>query len=125
MHDKISERNCRRIVKNIWNNNFEKLNQSGRCQLVVEMLKNLKFRETMRILGLRTFENSSERSIFINLFDAYQSISSKECSKDDNKSKLFLTSIIMGKEMEKSSMIRKISKSLRTSRSMLVKALVT
>ena len=47
MHDKMSERNCRRIVKNIWNNYFEKLNQSGRCQVVVEMIKNLKFRETI------------------------------------------------------------------------------
>ena len=39
MHDKMLERNCRRIVQNIWNNYFENLNQSGRCQLVVEIVK--------------------------------------------------------------------------------------
>ena len=27
MHDKMLERNCRKIVKNIWNNYFENLNQ--------------------------------------------------------------------------------------------------
>ena len=87
------------------------------------MVKNLKFRETMRTLGLRTYENCSERSIVRNLFDVYQSIGSKARSKDANTSQGVLTSTIVEKEMEKSCMIRKISKSLRISRTMLVKAL--
>ena len=124
MHDKISERNCRRIVQKIWNNYFENLNQSGRCQLVVEMVKNLKFKETMRILGLRTSENSSERTIVRNLFDAYKSIGSKSCNKDVNTTRRVLTSTIIGKEMTKNCIVRKINKSLRISRTMLLKALV-
>lgn len=77
VHDKMSERSCRRIFQKIWNNYFENLNQSGRCQLVVEMVKNLKFREMMIILGLRTSKNCSERTIVRNLFDEYKYIGSK------------------------------------------------
>ena len=44
MHDQMSERNCRMIFQEIWNNYFENLNQSRRCHLVVEMVKNLKFK---------------------------------------------------------------------------------
>ena len=124
MNEKMSERNRRSIVQKIWNNYFEKLNHSVRYKLFVEMVKNLKFRETMRTLGLRTSENSSERSIVRNLFDGYQSIGSKAHSKDANTSQQVLTSTIVGKEMVKSRMIRKTSKSLRISRRTLVKALV-
>ena len=74
MHDKMLEINCRRIVQKIWNNYFGNLNQSGRCQIFVELVKNLKFRETIRTLGLRIFENISEITIVRNFFDAYQSI---------------------------------------------------
>ena len=31
MHDKMLERNCRRIAQKIWNNYIENLNQNGRC----------------------------------------------------------------------------------------------
>jgi hypothetical protein len=123
MHDKMSEINCRRIVKKIWNNYFEKLNQSGRCQVVVEMIKNLKFRETMTIIGLRTSENSTERTIVRNLFYSYQDIGSKSRSKDANVTRRVLTSTIMGKEMKKSCIVRKTSKSLRIGRSTLQRAL--
>ena len=88
------------------------------------MVKNMKFRETMRILGLRTYENSSEKSIFRNLFDVYQSIGLKSCTKDSSISQCVLTSIIIGKEMEKSRIISKISNSLRISRTTLVKTFV-
>ena len=124
MHDKMSERNCRRIVQKIWNNYFENLNQSGRCQLIFEMVKILKFRETMRILRLRTSEKGSERTIFLNLFDAYKSIGSQSHNKDANATRWVLTSTIMRKEMEKTHMICKTSKSLRINRTTLVKALV-
>ena len=88
------------------------------------MVKNIKVRETMRTLGLRTSENSSERITVRILFDAYQSFGSKENSKDANTSRRFLTSTIVGKEMEKYCTIRQTSKSLRISRKTLVKALV-
>ena len=42
----------------IWNNYFEKVNQSERWQRVVEILKNMKFRETM-ILGSTTDRNNN------------------------------------------------------------------
>lgn len=78
----------------------------------------------MRILGLRTSKNRSERSIVRNFFDAYKSIGSKTHTKDANTSQRVLTSTIMGKEMEKTHVVRKTSKSIRISRTTLVKALV-
>ena len=88
------------------------------------MVKNMKFRETMRILGLRTSENNSERTIVRNIFDAYQSIGSKGYNNDVYTSWQVLTSTIMGKEMAKNCMVSKTSKSLRISRTTLLKAIV-
>jgi hypothetical protein len=66
-----------KFVNKIRNNYFEKINVNGRCQVVVEMIKNVKFRETLRIFGVKKSENSSERTIVRNIFYAYQAIGSK------------------------------------------------
>lgn len=84
MPNKMNERTCRRMVKRIWQNYFENLNQTARCQLILQMIKNLNFRETMKILGLRSSKSNSERTIVRNLFDAYQDIGSKSRTKDSN-----------------------------------------
>ncbi|WP_044908971.1 hypothetical protein, partial [[Clostridium] innocuum] len=59
MPDKIPKRTCQRNANRIWRSFFENLNMTGRCQLFVEMMRNLKFRPIMKILGLRTMDESS------------------------------------------------------------------
>ena len=51
--DKISKCTCQRKVNREWRLFFEELNIIGQCQLFVKMMKNLKFRPIMKILGLR------------------------------------------------------------------------
>ncbi|MFA1226146.1 hypothetical protein, partial [Klebsiella pneumoniae] len=66
MPDKISKRTCQRKVNHMWRLFFEELNITGQCQLFVEMMRNLKFRPIMKILGLRTMDDSNERNIVKN-----------------------------------------------------------
>ena len=63
---------------------FEELNITSQCQLFVEMMRNLKFRPIMKILGLRTMDNSNEKIIVKNLMSAYDKLGSKSCTKDSN-----------------------------------------
>lgn len=87
------------------------------------MIKNLNFRQTMKILGLRSSESNSERTIVRNLFDAYQAIGSKSHTKDSNATQRVITSTIKRKELKEDCLIRKTSKSLNISRTTLSKAL--
>ena len=61
MPTKISKRTCQRKVNCMWRLFFEELNIIGQCQLFVEMMRNLKFRPTMKILGLRMMDDSNEK----------------------------------------------------------------
>ena len=70
MSDKISKCTCQRKVNRMWRLFFEELNITGQCQLFVEMMKNLKFRPIMKILGLRTMDDSNEKNIVKNLMSA-------------------------------------------------------
>ena len=68
----------------MWTLFFEELNITGQCQLFVEMMRNLKFRPIMKILGLRMMDNSNEKNIVKNLISAYDKMGSKSCIKDSN-----------------------------------------
>lgn len=57
--DNISKHTCQRIVNHMWRLFFEELNIIGQSQLFVEMMRNLKFRSIMKILGLRTMDDSN------------------------------------------------------------------
>ena len=59
MPNKISKHTCQRKVNRMWRLFFEELNITGQCQLFVEMMRNLKFRPIMKILGLRMMDNSN------------------------------------------------------------------
>lgn len=72
------------MANKVWKNYFESLNQIARCQLIVEMIRNMNFREKMKMIGLRSSENNSERTIVINLLHVYQAIGSTSHSKDAN-----------------------------------------
>ena len=52
MPNKISKRTYQRKVNHMWRLFVEELNITGQCQLFVEMMRNLKFRPIMKILGL-------------------------------------------------------------------------
>ena len=54
MPNKMSERNARRKASGIWDNYFENLNDTQRCQLFVSLMKLIKMRPIMKTLGLRT-----------------------------------------------------------------------
>ena len=84
MPDKISKCTCQRKVNHMWRLFFEELNITSQCQLFVEMMRNLKFRPIMKILGLRTMDDSNERNIIKNLMCAYDKVGSKSCTKDSN-----------------------------------------
>lgn len=95
----------------------------GRCQLFVEIMRNLKFRPIMRILGLRMMDESSEKYIVKNLMIAYESVGSTSCTKDINVTRRVLTSTIVSTQMKKSGLIGKIGKTLKISRKYLMRAL--
>ena len=69
----------------MWRLFFEELNIIGQCQLLVEMMRNLKFRPIMKILGLRMMDDSNEKkNIVKNLMSAYDKVGSKSCTKASN-----------------------------------------
>ena len=82
--DKINKRTCQRKVNRIWRLFFEELNITGQCQLFVEMMRNLKFRPIMKILGLRMMDDSNVKSIVKNLMSAYDKVDSKSHTKESN-----------------------------------------
>ena len=84
MPDKISRRTCQRKVSHMWRLFFEELNITGQCQLFVEMMRNLKFMRIMKILGLRTMDDSNEKNIVKNLMSVYDKVFSKSHTKDSN-----------------------------------------
>ena len=48
------------------------------------MMRNLKFRPIMKILWLRTMDDSNNRNIVKNLMSAYDKVGFKSCTKDSN-----------------------------------------
>ena len=84
MPNMISKCTCQRKVNHMWRLFFEELNIIGQCQLFFEMMRNLKFRPIMKILGLRTMEDSNEKRIVKNLMSAYEKVGSKSRTKDSN-----------------------------------------
>mgnify|MGYP000098854311 CR=1 FL=1 len=86
----------------MWRLFFKELNIIGQFQLFVEMMRNLKFRPIMNILGLRTMDDSNERNIVKNLMSAYEKVGSKSCTKDSNITRRVPTSTIVSSQMKKS-----------------------
>ena len=68
----------------MWRLFFEELNITRQCQLFVEMMRNLKFRPIVKILGLRMMDDSNEKSIVKNLMSAYDKVGSKSHTKGSN-----------------------------------------
>ena len=101
MSDKINKRTCQRKVNHMWRLFFEELNITGQCQLFFEIMRNLKFRPIMKILGLRTMDNSNEKRILKNLMSAYDKVSSKSFTKDSNIMTQVLTLTIVSTQMKK------------------------
>ena len=90
---------------------IEELNITGQCQLFVEMMRNLKFRPIMKILGLRTMDDSNEKNIVKNLMSAYEKVGSKSHTKDSNITRRVLTLTIVSSQMKKALFMRKTSRS--------------
>ena len=61
MPNKISKLTCQKKVNRMWRLFFEELNIIGQCQLFFEMIRNLKFKTIMKILGLRMMDDSNEK----------------------------------------------------------------
>ena len=85
----------------MWRLFFEELNIIGQFQLYVEMKRNFKFRSIMKILGLRTMDDSNEKSIVKNLMSAYDKVGSKSCTKDSNITRQVFTSTIVSSQMKR------------------------
>ncbi|OWP36904.1 hypothetical protein CEG88_26030 [Klebsiella aerogenes] len=100
----------------MWRLFFEELNMIGQFQLFVEMMRNLKFRSIMKILGLRTMDGSNEKNILKNLMSAYEKVGSKSCTKDSNITRCVLTSTIVNTQMKKAQIMRKTRKILKIAR---------
>ena len=84
MPDNIPKHTCQRKFNHIWILFFEESNMIERCQLFFEMMRNLKFRHIMKILGLRTMDDSNEKNIVKNIMSAYDKAGSKSRTKDSN-----------------------------------------
>ena len=84
MEGKIPTHSCKRYVDKILKFYFERLNETARCQIFVQMMRGLKYKNIMKTLGLRTQNASSENTIMKNLMDAYESVGKTSHSKDSN-----------------------------------------
>ena len=124
MLDEISQRTCERKVNLMWRLFFEELNITVQCQLFVEMMRNLKFRPIMKILGLRTMDDSNEKSIVKNLMSAYDKVGSKSRTKDSNITRQVLTSTIVSSQMKKARLMRKTRKPLKIGKGTLRRAML-
>lgn len=82
--NKISKCTCQRKFNHMWRLFFKKLNIIGQLQLFVEMMRNLKFRSIMKILGLKMMDNSNLKRIVKNIMSAYDKVGSKSCTKEHN-----------------------------------------
>jgi len=85
-------------------------------------MRNIKFRPTMKILGLRTLNASSEKSIVKNLMSAYESVGSTSRTKDSNVTQRVITLTIVSQQTKKACLIRKTSQALKISRKTLMRA---
>ena len=101
MPNKISKCTCQRKFNCMWRLFFEELNITSQCELFVEMMRNLKFRPIVKILGLRTMDDSNEKIIVRNLMSSYDKVGSKSCTKDSNITRQVLTSKIVSSQMKK------------------------
>lgn len=123
MTNKTGQCTCRRKANQIWKTFFNDLNETCRCQLFVEMVKNNNYRPTMKTLGLRTSKANNEKSIVKNLINAYQSIGPTSRTKDGNTIRSVIASAIVSKSAKKYCLIRKTSSALKISRKTLLKTL--
>ena len=85
----------------MWRLFFEELNIIVECQSFVEMTRNLKFRPTMKILGLKMMDDSNEKNIIKNLMSAYDKVGSKSRTKDSNITRRVLTLTIVCIQIKK------------------------
>ena len=107
MEGKIPECTCRRYVDKIWKMFFERLNETTRCQLFVQIMRGLKYRNIMKTLGLRTSNASSENTIVKNLMDAYDTVGKTSRSKDSNVTRRVITSTVVSYQTKRSCLIKK------------------
>ena len=89
-----------------------------------EMMRNLKFSPIMKILGLRTMDDSNKKIILKNLMSAYDKVGSKSCTKDSNITRRVLTSTIVNIQMKKARLMRKTRKTLKIGRGTLRRAML-
>ena len=78
----------------------------------------------MKILGLRTMDDSNERNIVKNLMSAYDKVGSKSRTKDSNIIRRVLTSTIVSSQMKKARLMRNTSKTLKIGRGTLRRAML-
>ena len=78
----------------------------------------------MKILGLRTMNDSNEKNIIKNLMSAYYKVGSKSCTKDSNITRSVLTLTIVSSQMKKAQLMRKRSETLKTSRGTLRRSML-
>lgn len=123
MEDKIPKHTCRRYAHKIWRVFLEKLNDTRRCQLFVETMRSIKYRSIMKILGLRTSEASSEKSIVKNLMSAHESVGNTPHTKDSNVTQCVFTLTIVSNQMKKDCIFRKTSQALRINKKSLSRAI--
>ena len=108
----------------MWRLFFEELNIIGQCQLFFEMMRNLKFRPIMKILGLRMMDDSNEKNIVKNVMSSYDKVDSKSRTKDSNITRRGFTSTIVSSQLKKVRLMRKTRKILKISRHTLRRAML-
>ena len=67
MPNKINKHTCQRKVNHMRRLFFKELNITGQYQLFVEIMRSLKFRPIMKIIGLRMMDDSNDKRIVKNL----------------------------------------------------------
>jgi len=88
------------------------------------MMRNLKFKPIMKILGLRMMDDSNEKNIVKNIMSAYEKVDSKSCTKDSNITRRVLTLKLVCSQMKKAQLMRKTRKIFKIGRGTLRRAML-
>lgn len=86
------------------------------------MMRKLNFRPTMKALGLRKSNDSSENSIVNNFMSVYYSVGPTSCMKDSCATRRVMTTTLLSIQTKNNMNLTKMSESLKMSRLSLMRA---
>ena len=88
------------------------------------MMRNLKCKPILKILGLRMMDDSNGKIIVKNIMNTYDKVGYKSQTKDINITRLIFTLTIVSTQMKKARLMRKTRKILKIGRGTLRRSMI-